>query len=784
MHRGDLSPRPTAGGIALSALLSLLIAAGVVAALRVATRPMEDISYSTAVYDRRGTLLRLTLSTDEKYRMRPDLGGVPRRFVEAVLLKEDRLFYWHCGINPAAIVRAAWHSLVLRDYRAGGSTVTMQVARLLFDLDTTRVAGKLLQMLDAVLIELTYPKARILETYFALVPCGGNVEGFPAASLLYLRKPLSALSLSEMLLLCGIPQRPQARDPGSEATNAREARDRLYREWLRIHPEDAGLSTQFALPHESPTVLPFAAPHAVASLLQRHPGAALIRSTIDLRMQTTVERIVRSYRDRNACLGIRNATALLVRADTTEILAEVGSVDFFDSGIDGQVNGTEARRSPGSTLKPFLYALAMDQSLIHPRTVLKDAPIHFSGYNPDNFDDDFVGPITASDALVKSRNVPAVTLMQRVKKPDLYEFLARGGVGGLRPRSDYGVSLILGTAEVTMKELAALYCVLATGGEYRPLRDTLDAPGERSPARLLSPQAAYLTARILQERPRQDELGAGPVAARPRPCAWKTGTSIGFRDAWCVGVFDSFILCVWVGNFDGSGNPEFVGLRTAAPLMFEIIDALRASGLEGVDGEASVVQPPPGIISIKVCGASGRIPTALCPVLVDTLFIPGVSPIDVCDVHQQINVDIRTGLRRSRPVPGRTRSVVAEIWPSDILILFDKAGLPRRPPPPYAPDEDINARAEPGTSPRISSPLAGGEYAVRVGDAMYGEIPFLAVVPADSATVYWFLDESYVGQSPGKSAFFWKARPGAYVLRATDEHGRSDSCSFSVVARQ
>jgi penicillin-binding protein 1C len=761
-----------------------VIAAALVAGLCFSTRAVEEVSYSTAVYDRKGALMRLTLSPDEKYRIRADSGSLPKRFTEAILLKEDRLFFWHPGVDPAALGRAFWHSFVARDYRSGGSTITMQAVRLLYRLDTTSVGGKLRQIFHALLIECTYPKRRILELYCSLVPCGGNVEGFPAASLLYLHKPLSSLSLSETLLLCSIPQRPREREPGDEGGSARGARDLLFKSWLAVHPEDAGLSVQFALPEQSSLSLPFAAPHAVTSLLQRHRGESTISSTIDLGLQSTVERIVTRYRDRKTAVGIHNACALLVKADSMEVLSEVGSADFFDESIDGQVNGTEAKRSPGSALKPFLYALAMDQSLIHPMTVLKDAPIHFSGYNPDNFDNDFEGPITARDALVRSRNVPAVALMQRVKNPDLYDLLSRAGVSDLRPRSVYGVSLILGTAEVTMKELAGLYGMLANGGEMRPLRDTMSAPPARNGPRLISAQAAYLTAHILQERPRPDELAAGPVVQETRPCAWKTGTSIGFRDAWCVGIFDSFIICVWVGNFDGSGNPELVGLRTAAPLMFEIIDALRASGLSRDYDTGEAVQQPPGIIVTKVCATSGKIPTAFCPTVVDTLFIPGVSPIDVCDVHQQIYIDVKSGLRRSRPIPGRTRSTVMEIWPSDILALFEKAGLPRRPPPAFAPDDDMNAQADSGTSPQIASPLPGGEYSVRVGDPTYGDIPFVAVVPSDVRTVYWFLNESFVGQSPGKAAFFWKAAPGSYVLRATDEHGRSGSCTFKVVARE
>jgi penicillin-binding protein 1C len=772
-------PRSAALGAALLAL-----AVAFTLGVRLISRPLEEIPWSTLVCDRNGNLLRLTLSADEKYRIRADVGELPPRFTEAILLKEDRGFFLHPGVNFPALARAAWHSYVRRDYRAGGSTITMQAARLLYHLDTDSVPGKAQQIFYALVLELAYPKKRILETYASLVPCGRNVEGFPAASLLYFRKPLAGLSLSEIFLLCSLPQRPNQDRDSDPIASLRASRDRLYQAWVATHPKDRELAVQFELPEALHLSIPFEAPHAVTSLLTARPGRTAIRSTIDVRLEKVLERILHGYVERHSSYGIRNACALLVRRRGMEVLAEIGSADFLSSGIDGQVNGTEARRSPGSALKPFLYALAMDQSIIHPMTVLKDAPIHFSGYNPDNFDNDFEGPVTAKDALIKSRNVPAVFLSQKVQRPDLYDFLSLAGVAQLRPKEDYGASIALGTAEVTMKELATLYGVLANGGALRPLAQTMDAPAPRAGRTLLSPQAAYLVLRILQEKPRPDDLGSGPLLARPRPVAWKTGTSIGFRDAWSVSIFDSFILCVWVGNFDGSGNPQFVGLQAAAPLMFEMVDALRAGGPARDYAADGAIEEPPGIITTKVCAVSGKIPGPLCSTLVDTLFIPGTSPIDVCDIHQQVFVDSRTGLRRSRPIPGVTRTEMFEVWPSDLLDLFEKAGLPRRRPPPFAPQDGLDAQASRGRAPEIASPLSRVEYAVRVGDPTYGEIPFIAVVPSDVTRVFWFLNESFVGQSAAKKAFFWKAEPGTWVLRATDEHGHSSFCRFTVVQRE
>ncbi len=472
----DFRVRPPPAGTAAVAVLAAAAALALSILFLGPAGALRDIPYSTSVYDRNGNLLRLTLASDEKYRLKAESGRLPARFAEVLLLKEDRAFYLHPGINPAALARAFWHSLVLKDFRSGGSTVTMQLARLLYKLDTGQPAGKAGQIVRALALELAYPKGRLLAAYCSLVPCGGNVEGFPAASLLYLGKPLEALSLPETMLLCSLPQQPNERSRNPAA--ALQARDGLYRQWLERHPQDRALAVQFDLPQELRPLSPFTAPHAVNSLLARYPGEGLIVSTLDLRLQRAVERILTGYRDKKARFGISNACALLVRAKGMEILAEVGSADFFEEGIDGQVNGTEAKRSPGSALKPFLYALAMEQSLIHPLTVLKDAPLHFSGYNPDNFDDDFVGPIRAQDALILSRNVPAVFLSQKVKNPDLHDFLRLAGVRGLRDKATYGVSLVLGTAELSMKELAALYGILANGGSLVALADRLGGPAQ------------------------------------------------------------------------------------------------------------------------------------------------------------------------------------------------------------------------------------------------------------------------------------------------------------------
>ena len=305
-------------------------------------------------------------------------------------------------------------------------------------------------------------------------------------------------------------------------------------------------------------------------LMAQEHGKSEIRSTLNLPMQRTLERIMAQYLQSHAGIGLTNASALLLDTSTMQVRAVVGSADYHNEAISGQVNGTLAKRSPGSTLKPFIYALALEQGLMHPRTVLKDAPTAFGPYAPENFDGRFAGPIAAQDALIRSRNIPAVALAARLSKPGLYDFLKLSGVGRLQSEQHYGLALVLGGGEVTMEELASLYATLANGGASARLSYTqAEAPG--APLQLLSPEAAYITLEMLRQTPRPDT--GGP--ARPT-VAWKTGTSWGFRDAWTAGVFGRHVLVVWVGNFDGSSNPALILAKAVSGAKGTTTQAARA----------------------------------------------------------------------------------------------------------------------------------------------------------------------------------------------------------------
>jgi penicillin-binding protein 1C len=738
----------------------------------------EGLSVSQAVYDRDRRLLRLTLAADQKYRQWLPLSRVSPALIEATLLQEDRHFRLHPGVNPFALARAFRRTYVAGGRRVGGSTITMQLARMRYGIHSRTLGGKVRQILRAIQLERHYSKDEILEAYLNLVPYGGNIEGVGAASLVYFGKPADELTVLEALTLVVIPKSPARRTLTSPQNAAADgaallaARRALFARWLERHPDDAVHASLVGLPQRirRPSELPFLAPHLVEALVKDRPGDAVIPSTLDLSVQRLLERQVQGYVERRRQVGIRNASAILVDSRSMEVKALVGSADYFDAGISGQVDGARARRSPGSALKPFVYGLGFDQGLVHPMSMLKDSPTSFNGYNPENFERDFAGPVSVHDALIRSRNIPVIQIALQLKEPSLYQFLARAGVSGLRDESFYGPTLALGGAEVTMEDLARLYAMLANGGVLRPLRFRSDDPrGAGEP--LLSPEAAYLVLDILKDNPRPEQSFRDDWTRDATPVHWKTGTSYAFRDAWAAGVFGPYVLVVWVGNFDGEGDPAFVGLTAAAPLFFDVVDAVKSQD----KGFRPVRRPlPAGVAQVKVCAVSGQIPGPHCGHAVTSLFIPGKSPIRLCDIHREVLVETVTGRRACRAGPG-ARAEVYEFWPSDLLKLFRQAGMPRRLPPPDNPDCPLDTKAGKGLPPQITSPEKQLVYNLRAAGVGRETIPLSAVSDADARELYWFVNEKFVGKARSGEPLFWRASPGSAVVRVIDDQGRSDA---------
>src|SRR5437588_2508934 len=728
---------------------------------------LDGVSFSQCVRDRDGKLLRVTLTSDQKFRVWTSLHDISPELIDATLRYEDKYFARHPGVNPIALLRSGFGAL-RGGARTGASTITMQLARLRFQLQTRTPTGKFIQIVRALELERHYSKSEILEAYLNLAPYGRNIEGVGAASQIYFGKTAAWLTVPESISLSVIPQSPTRRalytNRDNRSLNA--AQDNWYD---RARPGAQNSAREFSARAEMEgTCL---APHFVQPVLATEKGRDGIATTLDLQKQQLIERRITDYIRGNRNRGIQNAAALLVDVRTMDVLAQVGSADFFNGEIQGQVDGTRSPRSPGSTLKPFIYALALDQGLIHPLSILADAPRSFGDYNPENFDREFLGPIRACDALARSRNIPAVELTSHLAHPTLYRFLKTSGVRLPKAESFYGLALPLGGAEVSMQDLVRLYVSLANNGELRPLRFTTRDPIAQ-PKKILSPEAAFLTLEMLANVPRPEMNCAD--GSRSAPVYWKTGTSHGFRDAWSIAVFDHYVLGVWVGNFDGRPNPAFVGRTAAAPLLFQIIDSLRAAW-----PEPSVRHlPPPGsnLKRVEFCALSGDLPNQFCTQHVEGWFIPGVSPIKTCDVHREVLVDVASGLRV--PLDDGTRQLrreVYEFWPGEFLTLFEQAGIPRRVPPPFLPNNGSELASRSGQKPVIVSPSKK-----EIVLASTKRIPLRAKAEGDVREIFWFAGKQFVGKAAPNQVVEWTATAGDYEITALDDHGRADSHSVTV----
>ena len=729
----------------------------------------EMVPLSTGVWSADGELLRVTLASDEQYRLWTPLREISPELTAAFLMKEDRWFRWHAGVNPVAILRAGFRT-ARGGRRQGGSTITMQLARLLFRQNTRTTGGKLRQISAALWLEARYSKQDLLEAYLNLAPFGRNIEGVGAATRIYFGKAPAAVTLGEALTLAVIPQRPAARtrnadpEPGFLA-----ARARLAALWLRTHRTSESDRRQLALPVlTAPYSMPHAAPHFVDAMLSGEARGTAVRldTTLDSRLQRLAEGQIERYISQFGDRGIRNVATLLVDTRDMSVKSWVGSADYGNEAIHGQINGVTTKRSPGSALKPLIYALALDQGVLHPQTVLRDAPTAFGPFTPENFDGRFFGPVTTEQALIRSRNVPAVWVASQLKQPSLYQFLRNAGVSRMKPEPYYGLALALGGGEVTMEELAGLYAMLANHGVLKPLRTKVNVPTSEG-VPLLSPEASFITLDMLSRNRRPDENDGALVARSNWPVAWKTGTSWGFRDAWSAGVVGNYVLVVWIGDFEAQGNPSFVGVEAAAPLFFRIADALQLAR----PGEAVVPRiPPSGVSQVAVCAGSGDLPDRNCPHTVKTWFIPGKSPIRVSQLHRMVAVDRATGLAVCPPYSDQaTRFELYEFWPSDMLKLFREAGVPRR-KPPAIPDCAADNLTD---GPRINSPLRSVTYALRGpgGDSIGLE----ASAASDVRSLFWFDGKDLLGKAePGQGPLVWR-RPaeGLHLIRVVDDRGRS-----------
>lgn len=742
--------------------LSLLLAFLGWFALGFLPRPplLEGVSFGKIALDAKGGILKICLADDEKYRLRTNLDSIAPTAISALLCYEDRYFYFHPGVNPFALARAAFSS-VFGVRRQGASTITMQVARLRYKLETASISGKLRQIFHALLLERHYSKQEILLAYFTLAPYGGNIEGLEAAARIYFAKPARELTRLECMALAVVPQNPVARNPVS-GKDFDEAR-------IRLAALMAEGGTASPLKVRSLARLPFAAPHLSMELLGRPDflnDQGIARSFIEQDLQKLLERAIANHVEKGRRIGICNAAAILVNTDSMRVCALAGSADFFAAKIQGQVDGTRARRSPGSTLKPFIYALALEQGLIHPRSILDDSPKSFGGYDPENFDKGFRGPLSATDALAASRNLPALLLSEQLAAPGLHGFLKRAHVELPKDAGHYGLALALGGAEVSMRELAGLYAMLANQGIWRPLRMARKDSEKGEALRLLSPESAHLVLRMLE---REDLFVRQNGGRLPLRC--KTGTSNGYRDAWTAGLCGQYVLIVWVGNFDNRANPAFVGGEAALPLFEEIAGGLAYS--RHLRDDLPKRENHLNLQKIAVCKETGDLAIERCSEHIDTLFIPGISPTMDSGILRPILVDKKTGLRACRQVPGETEQIYWEFWPTEQQRIFAQAGKPKPLPPDWLPECRQAEATSAKRHPVIVLPKKNVTYLDDFSGVGAG-IPLKASLDAEASFAHWFAGKTYIGKTgPGEIIFWHPKKPGMVELVVVDDQGAS-----------
>ncbi|WP_312861650.1 penicillin-binding protein 1C [Segnochrobactrum spirostomi] len=555
--------RQTAAALAIVAFAALAGAASVADRLLPPQLAPTDPA-SAIVVDREGRLLRAFTTPEGRWRLPVRPETVDPTYLKMLIAYEDRRFYDHPGIDPAALVRAGGQMLAHGEIVSGASTLTMQTARLIEDRPERTLNRKLREMGRALQMEARLSKADILALYLSLAPFGGNVEGVRAASLAYFGREPDRLTLGQAALLVALPQSPETRRPDRFPEAARAARDRVLDRMARLKVIDAKAAAE-AKAEPVPTArIPFPklAPLAAEAAVAAHPDRPVIRLTVDRELQTSLEALVRA---RAPHLGPGLSMAVLVVENATgHILADVGSADYLADDRAGHVDMTLAERSPGSTLKPFIYGLAFESGLAHPETLVEDRPTAFGGYAPKNFDDTFQGTVTARQALQMSLNVPAVALLEAVGPARLSARLADVGVDLVLPKdATPNLAIGLGGVGIRLIDLAALYAGLANGGIVPPVGLDADAPKpDGPPAQVLDKVAAWYVADVLSGTP-------PPVNARAGRIAFKTGTSYGYRDAWAVGFDGRYTVAVWAGRPDGTAVPGLVARTAAAPVLFD-----------------------------------------------------------------------------------------------------------------------------------------------------------------------------------------------------------------------
>ncbi|MCL2561044.1 MAG: penicillin-binding protein 1C [Rikenellaceae bacterium] len=751
-------------------------------------RPLFSASHSPLLYSRDGQLLGARIAADGQWRFAVS-DSVSSKFVACLTAYEDKRFFYHPGIDPLAIARAVRQNLSAGERVSGGSTITMQLARIARGNRTRNFYEKSIEAMWALFLETTHSKREILALYAAHAPFGGNVIGVETAAWRYFGCSADALSWAEAATLAVLPNSPALIHPGRNRDQLLQKRNALLarlRDRGVIDDMTYGLACMESLPG-APVPLPDDAPHLLERLAMENPGAVNV-SSLDAGLQRRATRIVNNYSRQHAANRVHNMAAIIACIETGEILAYVGNSEQ-EAGTQraGSVDVITAPRSTGSVLKPILYAAMLHDGQILPNTLIADTPLNINGFVPQNYTREFYGAVPARAAIERSLNVALVRMLSMYNTGRLLTLLRRMGMTTLRFCEDhYGASLILGGAEGTLLDISGMYASMARilvnygrDGLYGPrdirqLTPSLAAKNDRrgvDEPPLLSAASIWHTFEAMSGLNRPEEESDWQQFGSMKQVAWKTGTSYGGRDAWAVGVTPRYVVGVWAGNASGEGRPGLTGVGVAAPVLFDLFSLLPPSGwFSRPDGEMEM---------LAVCRASGHRASSIC-INVDTLAILR-SGIDtpICPYHRLVHLspDGRWRVNSSCAAVGEMQSRSWFVLPPAQEYYYRHYNIEYRPLPPLrAGCREVHEQRH----IELIYPEHGAVLFLPRGFDGEQRFVFRAAHVRPDATIFWYIDREYIGRTHGQHSISCSPNRGEYILTLTDEHGFSRAIAFEV----
>lgn len=736
-------------------------------------RHLFHVPYSTVVTDRNEELLGARIASDGQWRF-PPRNTTPEKIKECLITFEDKHFYHHWGVNPFAIGRAFYQNVKNKRIVSGGSTLTMQTIRLARN-ESRTFREKLIEMIWAIRLEFRASKEEILSMYISHAPFGGNVVGLDAAAWRYFGHSADDLSWAESAMLAVLPNAPAMIHLSKGRKTLLDKRNRLLKQLLEKKTIDSStyeLAISEPLPDE-PHALPQIAPYLVSRFYQERNGE-YSRSTINKGIQTQVEDLAERWSNEFGRSDIRNLAILVIDIPSNQVVAYCGNVHFDRKQGGNQVDVIQAPRSTGSILKPFLYYAMLQEGSLLPDMLLPDVPVNINGFTPQNFSMQFEGAVPASEALARSLNIPAVTMLQRYGVPKFHSFLQQVGLKTInRSSSHYGLSLILGGAEATLWDVTNAYAMMGRSLLQLPQTScSLLLPTSRITESTgpFQPGAVWQTFDALKEVNRPEEIDWKSIPSM-QTIAWKTGTSYGFRDAWAVGVTPRYAVGVWVGNATGEGKPGLVGAQTAGPVLFDIFNLLPSS---------SWFTRPAGIfVEAEVCRKSGHLKGRFCDETDTLLVLPAGLRTEACPYHHLVTLSADESQRiyencaNTEPTLRKSWFTLPPVWE-----WYYKQHHPE-----YKPLPPFKAGCGEDTFQPMQFIYPPMNARIKLPKQLDGSKGFLTVELAHNnpnATVFWHLDETYQAQTQDFHKISLQPAAGKHSLTAVDGEGNTISTTFFV----